>query len=414
MCSFLKHNFISNRQKLFRSLEDGSSVVLFSGKGIYKSADEKYPFTPNRNFYYMTGIDREDIILLMEKRGGNIKERLFIPKPDPDLERWIGPRLRDYEASDISGIGNISYNEDFKPHITRILAEGSCKALYFDLERREWDEPLSISQGIAQEIRNRFSHIVIKDVYNDIAGLRTIKTPEEVKLIEKAIGITREGIELMMKNAAPGMMEYEIEAYFDYALKKNGVFDKAFATIAAAGKNATILHYDRNNSKTAPDDLIMFDLGAQYKYYNADISRTFPVGGKFTRRQKDIYNIVLEAQKAVIDIIKPGIPFKKLNETVVDLYYKELGRLGLVNSREDVFKYYFHSVSHYLGIDTHDVGPYDDVKSGMVLTVEPGLYIPEEGIGIRIEDDVLVTENGYKVLSKDIIKETGDIEAFMA
>lgn len=211
------------------------------------------------------------------------------------------------------------------------------------------------------------------------------------------------------------MMEYQIESYFDFALKQHGVKDFAFKTIAASGKNATVLHYSDNNSKTEDGDLILFDVGAQYEYYNGDISRTFPVNGKFTDRQKTIYNIVLEGQQIVIDRAKAGIEFKSLNCILKDYYAKALSKIGLISNDEEVSKYYYHGVSHLLGLETHDVGRHNEglLKSGMVMTVEPGLYIAEEGIGIRIEDNILIEDNGCRVLSKDIIKTVEDIEDFM-
>ena len=219
----------------------------------------------------------------------------------------------------------------------------------------------------------------------------------------------------MMKNAKAGMYEYEIEAYFDYILTKNGVRDKAFQSIAASGKNGTILHYNKNNSQTSDGDLILFDVGAQVDYYNGDLTRTFPVNGKFTPLQKKIYNIVLEGQQKVIDAIKPGVPFSRLNEILKEFYFVKLKELGLCQTFEDVSKYYYHGVSHFLGAQTHDIGRYVEcnLEKNMVLTVEPGLYIEEYSIGIRIEDNVVVTENGCEVLSSSLIKSAEDIEKFM-
>ena len=197
-------------------------------------------------------------------------------------------------------------------------------------------------------------------------------------------------------------------------MKSSGVTDYAFHTIAACGKNATVLHYNENNSELEDGKLVLFDLGAQYKYYNADISRTFPVSGKFTQRQKQIYNVVLRAQEAVTAIARPGILFSVLNETATKVLAEGCKELGLIKEDSELFKYYFHGVSHYLGLDTHDVGSRDmELKPGMVFTNEPGLYIEEENIGIRIEDNILITESGSENLSKQIIKTVEEIEAFM-
>ena len=209
--------------------------------------------------------------------------------------------------------------------------------------------------------------------------------------------------------------EYEHEAYFDYILTKNGVRDKAFKTIAASGKRGTILHYVENNAIAEDGDLILVDCGAQVGWYCGDITRTYPVNGKFTPLQKQIYDIVLSGQQKVIDSIKPGLMFSRLNEILKEHYFEELKKIGLVETFDDVAKYYYHGVSHYLGAETHDIGRYGEraLAPGMVFTVEPGLYIEEYGIGIRIEDDVLVTENGCEVLSAGFMKTTDEIEEFM-
>jgi Xaa-Pro aminopeptidase len=254
------------------------------------------------------------------------------------------------------------------------------------------------------------------DAHPILAKLRQIKRPVEVENIKKAIEITGRGINAMLKNARAGMYEYEIEAYFDFELKRAGVKDFAFKSIAASGKNATVLHYSENNCKAADNDLILLDVGAQYGYYSGDITRTFPVNGKFTPRQRELYDIVLGGNRLIVDTIKPGIEFKSLNIKLKEYYAAELKKIGLIENADEVSKYYYHGVSHMLGLETHDVGRHNEglLKAGMVLTVEPGLYIAEEGIGIRIEDDVLVTENGCEVLSPDIPRTAEEIEAVMA
>ena len=210
-------------------------------------------------------------------------------------------------------------------------------------------------------------------------------------------------------------MHYELEAYFDFYLKQHGVKDFAFKTIAASGKNAATLHYHENSSEMKDGDLILFDLGAQLNYYNSDVSRTFPVNGKFTDRQKELYQAVLDVNIAMIDMMKPGVTMKVVNEAANDMLAEKCLTLGLTEKKEDFRKYYFHSIGHSLGLDTHDVGRRLGVlEEGMVWTIEPGLYIPEENVGIRIEDDVLITATGHEVLTKEIIKSIDDIEKFMS
>ncbi|MDR7856905.1 aminopeptidase P N-terminal domain-containing protein [Tissierella sp.] len=409
-----KEFFTKNRKQLEENLANDSILLLFADKAPYKSADELYQFIPNRNFYYLSGIDKDKVILLISKIDGKVSEKLFIERPDPVMAKWVGATITEDEAKEASGIDNIEYLDSFEGTIGSILNRNNIEKIYLDLERQEIRRTTTESQEFAKMIKERYPYIEIKNIYHDITELRLIKSKDEIDLIRKAIEITNEGIMNMVENIKPGMMEYEIEAYFDFTLKKNGVRNKAFETIAACGKNATILHYVDNDSKANDGDLILFDLGAQYKYYNGDISRTFPVNGKFTDRQKEIYNIVLTAQKAVEEAAKPGLAFRELNEIAKKVLAEGCKELGLIKEDKEISKYYFHGVSHYLGADTHDVGPYNtELKPGMVITNEPGLYIEEEGIGIRIEDDLLITENGCENLSHYIIKTVEEIEAAM-
>lgn len=319
------------------------------------------------------------------------------------------------EAKEVSGVADIDYTKNFQDYFSNLLSRFQYNNLYLDLERQQWGIPMTEAQYFAKLVIEKYPYIHIKNIFHNISDLRTIKDKEEIEVIRKAIAITKRGIEAMMKNSKEGIMEYQLEAYFDYVLTSEGVKDKAFKTIAAAGKNGTILHYGDNNSKCGENDLILFDLGAQYKYYNADISRTFPVNGKFTERQKAVYNVVLRANEEVAKAVKPGLPFSELNEIAKRVLGEGCKALGLIKEDSELSKYYFHGVSHYLGLDTHDVGDREQVlKPGMVFTNEPGLYIPEEAIGIRIEDDILVTEDGYENLSKDIIKTVEEIQEFMA
>jgi Xaa-Pro aminopeptidase len=409
-----KEFFTRNRINILESIKDNSMLILFAGEAPQKSADEAYDFTPNRNFYYMAGISRENMILMITKINNKVNQMLFIEKADPVLEKWIGKRMTIEEAKEASGIDNIQFLEDFEESFSRLMLNYDMKKLYLDLEKISFDSIPTSSHLFAKMINDKYPQLKIKNIYQDICNLRLIKTEEEIAEMKKAIEITNEGIKSLMTNAKPGMMEYQIEANFDYILKCAGVADYAFKTIAASGINATVLHYSQNNTKTEDKDLILFDLGAQWNYYNADISRTFPLNGKFTERQKEIYNIVLKAMEDTMAVIKPGVPFTKLNETAKQSLAGGLKKLGIIKEDSELSKYYFHSVSHYLGLDTHDVGSREiELKPGMVLTVEPGLYIPEEKIGIRVEDDVLVSENGYENLSKNILKKIEDIEAFM-
>jgi len=410
-----KDFYTRNRNRLFEKLENDSLLVLFAGKAPQKSADEAYQFVPNRNFYYLTGIDDPNVILLVHKTNKTIEEYLFIEKSDPILEKWVGKTISKEIAEEVSGISNIQFIEQFDTMLSRILFTSSLTNVYLDLERRELDLVTTKAQQFAGKIQANYPFLQIKNVYSDICELRVYKTPEEIAETKKAIAITYEGIKNLMSNAKAGMMEYQMEAHFDFILKSEGVKHYAFPTIVASGKNSTVLHYEKNDAVVEEDSLVLLDLGAQYNYYNADISFTFPANGKFTEKQKTFYNIVLKALRETTELIKPGVQFAKLNEHTKRVLAEECVKVGLIMEESEIGKYYYHGVSHFLGLDTHDVGNYKDLilQPGMVLTVEPGLYIEEEGIGIRIEDDVLVTEEGHDVLSKDIFRSIEEIEAFM-
>ena len=407
--------FIKNRENLMSKIEDNSILVMIAGEAKYKSADERYPFTPNRNFYYLTGVDEEKDILLIKKINGEVSETLFISEVDEVMAKWVGATFTKEEAKEKSGVENIAYLGSFLSSLNSLLTSGDVDNIYLDLERRDFDEADRDGGILAEKVRTRYPEINIKNAFNLVSVLRMRKNEAEIVEMRKAIEITKGGVESLMRNSKVGMREYALEAHFDFHLKQNGVTDYAFKTIAASGANAATLHYHENNSEMKDGDLILFDLGAQMNYYNADVSRTFPVNGKFTDRQKDLYEAVLDVNEKIIEMMKPGISMTEVNNAANDMLAEKCLTLGLTEKKEDFRKYYFHSIGHSLGLDTHDVGKRGAIlEDGMVWTVEPGLYIPEENVGIRIEDDVLITKTGHEVLTKDIIKSVKDIEEFMS
>ena len=411
-----KNIYKINRNNLLDKIKDDSIIVLFAGKAVQKTGDQTYPFTPNRNFYYLTGIKEENHILVMSKINGVKTSKLYIKDIDLELEKWIGKSIRKEEAIEITAVDEVKFKSQFDADIHSIIAMSEEINLYLDLEKMSVNSEGKIPHKFASEIVSKYPQVRVNNIYSKIGELRLKKSEEEVEKIRKAIEITKSGIELLMKEAKVGMKEYELEAYFDFNCKVKGATGLAFTTIAAAGKNATTLHYVDNNSELKENDLILFDLGAEYNCYNADISRTFPINGKFTERQKEVYNSVLKVNEEIIKLIKPGMKYKEVNEKATDLIAEECIKLGLIDDKKDVRKYYYHSIGHSLGMDTHDIEtPHRDItfEPGVIFTVEPGIYIEEEGIGIRIEDDILVTEDGVINLSSDIIKSVDEIEEFM-
>ena len=408
----------ARRKNLVDSMANGSIAVILSGTLLVRTGDQFHDFVVWRNFFYLTNIDRANFVLVLVKSNTGTKEMLFIDEVSEIEEKWSGHRMKRLEASVLSGIEEASIHgmPNLKKFLGSFMMNEGIKHGYFDLERLTYNHLDSEQMIFAKEFQVKYPFVMLDSLYPIIAKMRQIKSAEEIQNMRTAIEKTRIGIEAMMKASKPGMFEYEIEAYYDFAAKSGGVQEKAFHTIAATGANATVLHYDTNNTQTKDGDLILFDLGCAWNHYAADISRTFPVNGKFSERQKEVYNAVLDIEKNMIHAIKPGVKMSQLNKFARDMLANKCRELGLIdNNDDDVLKYYYHSIGHGLGLDTHDVGGRDfTLEPGMVITIEPGLYIEDESIGIRIEDDILVTKDGYENLSVAIIKEIDEIEAFMA
>lgn len=416
----MKESYQLRRKALLNDKQGPCMICIFSGTAPMRSADEAYPFSVDRNFYYLTGIERENMILMLYKDfSGKLTETLFIEPYDEVMAKWVGGRMRAAEATDISGVESIkdinAFEDSLNTAIERSRGLGKFR-IFLDLWRCHRDQADSPAQILAKRIQKFYPAVEIDDIYGDMAALRAIKSEEEIALMRKAQEATRIAIEAMMRHAYPGVNESELEGAFDFALMKQGVRSHAFSSIVAGGGRAATLHYSSNNSVVNDGQMVLIDLGATVGNYCADISRTFPVNGKFSERQKEIYNTVLNAQQLIINTVKPGMTQRQLNDMVIDYYESKLDELGLRVNGKTVQDYYYHGVSHSLGLDCHDICTERErtLKPGMVVTVEPGFYIEEEGIGIRIENDILITEEGCIDLSSDILRTAAEIEAFMA
>ncbi len=405
----------NRRQQLAKGLKEGENIFIFSGKAIMCSEDEAYPFHIDRNFYYLTGLDRSDMVLNIRRVNDKIVSTIFIEPYDELMAKWVGPKLKADEVKAISGINNVHYIDEVKSFTNSLVTYARSignTTVYLDLWRHEHDQNKSEAEKFAAYLKETYPDITIEDIRPNIACMRMIKDEVEIEHMRKAIATTKYGIEVMMRAMRPGISEMVIDKAFDFALASRDCDLVAFKTIAAGGKRATTLHYSDNDQILEDDTLFLCDLGATDAYYCADISRTFPVNGHFTERQKEIYDIVLSVQRLVEENARPGITLRDLQNMVIDYYKEELPKHGL---DKDVSEYYFHGIGHHLGLDTHDISdPSKKVlEPGMVITNEPGLYIADEGIGIRIEDDLLITEEGCENLAKDILHTTDEIEAFM-
>ncbi len=411
MKTFVSHN----RKQLSKELKNGSLALFFNGTSPNSTADSVYPFRPNKNFLYLTGIKREEFILSIEKSEDKVQATLFIKKPNFDIEKWVGIYLKKDQALEISGVDEVLFVEDFDTWLNTKIGQGKVSKVYLDMFRQGPDVTPTEALKYADIIGTKYPYIRIKNSAHLMAKQRLIKSEMEIKKMQQAIDMTEAGLKRVLSTIEPGQKEYEAVAEFDYQIAKMGADREAFETIAASGGNAVVLHYVGNDDVMKDGDLVLLDLGAQFDEYSADISRTYPVNGKFTDRQRDVYNTVLSTNEAIISMIKPGVTMAELNAKARELLTEGLKKLGLITEDKDLTKYYYHSIGHSLGLDTHDVGGREiTLKEGMVITVEPGLYIAEESMGIRIEDDVLVTKEGFDVLSKHIIKSVEDIEAYMA
>lgn len=416
----MKETYIARRKQLLENKKENTAVVIFSGSAPMKSQDEAYPFSVDRNFFYLTGIERENMILVMRKNYlGEYSEVLFIEPYDEVLAKWVGGRMRGAEATAVSGVETIADVGEFPDRLNSIVeySRGLGKlTFYLDLWRYHKDQADTPAHTLAATLQSKYPAVAIEDINGDMAAMRAVKDEKELSFMRQAQEHTRIAIEEMMRYAKPGMNERELEGAFDFALMKQGVRDHAFHSIFAGGKRATTLHYGENDQIVHDGEMVLIDLGSAYGNYCADISRTFPINGKFTDRQKELYNTVLEAQKIVIANAKPGLTTRQLNQMVIDYYETRLDDLGLRKDGKTVRDYYYHGVSHQLGLDTHDICTERErtLKPGMVITVEPGLYIEDESIGIRIENDVVITETGCEDLSAAFPRTAEEIEAIMA
>lgn len=412
--------FAGNRQRFLEKLDEGSVVLLFSGLVPVKSNDQAmHPFSVNRNFYYLTGIDTENVWLVLTKTANGVSEALFIDQPDEFRIKWNGKMLTQEEAAQRSGLtaASIKYTQDMDRYVagqvstSRIMS--SVERAYFSFDRLSMDAAPTPAEQYAARLREKFPALEIKSCSRLLASLRAIKTAEEVACIRKAGDVTIEALRQMLRTAKPGEYEYQWAADFEHYVARAGM-RLGFTTIAASGENAVMLHYKDNNCVAKAGDLFLFDLGAEYGYYSSDVSRTFPVSGKFTDRQKELFTIVREAMEVARDKMRPGEPTKGSQEAVIDFYKKALRTAKLITDDSDVGKYYDHGVSHSLGLDTHDPIDRTVYEPGMVVSCEPGLYVAEEGIGIRLENDILVTDGTAEDIIGDRLLNIDEIEALMA
>ncbi|MBP6661276.1 MAG: aminopeptidase P N-terminal domain-containing protein, partial [Chitinophagales bacterium] len=414
--------FIENRKKFAAQLPPNSMAILFASDEMPRSADQAFVFRQNPDLFWLTGIDQEKTILIIYPDCPNpiYREALFLRKTNEIIAVWEGHKYTKEEAKAASGIDKINWTESFEEVLPSLMAY--CEHVYLNLNEndRAANEVPYKDVRFANELKYKFPAHSIKRLGPIMSKLRSVKHATEIELIQRACNITRDAFIRVCKFMKPGVMEYEVEAEIIHEFIRQRATGHAYTPIIASGYNACVLHYIENNRVCNDGDLVLMDFGAEYANYAADLTRTIPSNGKFTQRQKDVYNAVLRVMKQAKTMLKPGAILADYNKEVGNIMETELIGLGLLN-KDDVAKqdkenplykkYYMHGASHFLGIDVHDIGDrYAPMQIGNVFTCEPGIYIPEEKLGIRIENDILITENGIVDLMQDIPIEIEEIE----
>jgi Xaa-Pro aminopeptidase len=422
--------------EFMRRMEPGSVAVIPSAPEAARSNDTHYRYRQDSDFYYLTGFDEPEAIAVVAPAHPEHKFMLFVRPRDPEQETWVGRRAGVEGARERHGADAAYPVAEFREKLAELLS--GARSLYFRLGvRSDLDEILIKQLG---EMRTRSRQFVAPDSITDpgaiIGEMRLVKSDAEIELMQRAADIAAEAHVEAMKTVRAGMMEYEIEALIEYHFRRSGASAPAYNSIVGGGANATILHYVTNDAQLRDGDLLLIDAGAEYQGYASDITRTFPVNGRFTEAQREIYEAVLAAQVACVEMVKPGVTLDELNDRAVRMLTESMVRLGLLAGDVDKLieektyrRFFMHGIGHFLGLDVHDAGRYKlngaarALQPGVVITVEPGIYVAEDtenipdkyrGIGVRIEDDVLVTTEGHRVLTSKVPKEIEEIEKLMA
>ncbi len=414
--------FINNRRNFVKQMKENSAAIFFSSDQYPRNGDQYFPYRQNSTFFYLTGIEQEKSILLIAPGAGNekLREALFLLKPEKMMETWEGHKLTKEDAAGISGINNIFWLEDFDVSLKEVLSETNDVYLNSNEYIKFIPEVPLREERMAKKLKEDYPLHHYHRAAPLITKQRLIKSKEEIELMKKACAVTKDAFVSVLKTIKPGMKEYEVEAEITYRFLKNGANGHGYAPIVAGGKNACTLHYIENDKPLHDGDLVLMDFGAEYANYSADLSRTIPVNGKFSERQKACYNAVLRVMKEVKKMYVPGNTTNNINNRTNELMEAEMIGLGLFTKSEseanpDLYKKYFmHGTAHFLGLDVHDAGSKNEpLKPGMVLTCEPGLYIEEENPGIRIENDILITDGEPEDLMAGFPIEPEKIEELM-
>jgi Xaa-Pro aminopeptidase len=415
--------FAANRERFTKKMKSNAMAIFFSNDEMPRSADGNHPFRQNPDFYYLTGIDQEDCALILFP-DASVKSQqaiLFLKETNDHIAVWEGAKVDRQQGIQLSGISNIKWNDEFNSQLNQLGSR--IENFYLNLNENDRAESKVPTKDLrfAQEMRARFPLHKYERSAPILSYLRSIKSQEEIDTMQTACNITEKAFRNVLATTKPGMMEYEVEAEIISTFVRNGATGHAYTPIIASGANACVLHYISNDMVCNDGDLLLMDFGSEYACYASDLSRTIPVNGKYTPRQKDVYNACLSVHNETKKMVSPGMTLDDLNREAVKLMTSALIDIKLIDKDLDnkeklrlTKKYFPHGNSHFLGIDVHDVGNrYGKIEENMCFTVEPGIYIKEENLGIRIENDIVVKNGGNLDLMKNIPISVEEIESIM-
>ena len=417
--------FIENRRRLAGLLTPGAIAVLNSNDVMPKNADGSHPFVQQSDLFYLSGIDQEEstLVLFPDAREAKHREILFLRERSEETSLWEGDKYSREEAAAVSGVATVCWNSEFQDLFQALVLQAEGIYLNSNEHPRARSTVETRDMRFGKWCREAFPLHRYERLAPIMHRLRAVKSPLEIDLIRQAVAVTGRAFRRLLGFIRPGVWEFEIEAEIWHEFLRNRSRGPAFQTIVASGDGACVLHYVKNDRQVQAGELVLIDFGAEFAHYAGDLTRTVPAGGRFSPRQKEVYNAALRVQKAAIDLLQPGGTLDGINDEVGRVMERELIGLGLLGADavrdqpkdKPLYKIFFpHGISHHLGLDVHDVGErHRAFEPGMVLTCEPGIYIRQEGIGVRIEDDVVITPDGRVDLTADLPREADEIEALM-
>ena len=421
-----KELYEQNRARFIAKMKP-NSVAVFPANPIFpKGGDGTYGYKPDADVIWLSGITQEKTIVVLypDNPDEKMREVLVLLRPNDLLEKWVGHKLRKDEATAMSGIKNVQWLDGFDTMLQVMMNSADTVYLNTNEHNRLDTELMRTDLVFVQDIMKKYPLHNYERAARIMKALRSIKTAAEIDLVKKAIDITHKAYDRVLKFIKPGVMEYEIEAEVTHEFLWNRATGHAYGSIIASGDRARILHYEENNQECKDGELVLMDFGAEYGNYNADMTRTIPVNGKFTERQKEVYNACLAVHNHGKSILKPGIHFQDYVKSINEEMERQLLKIGLITEQEikeqdpetpAYKKYFYHGVTHFLGLVVHDIGSYTDVvKEGMLFTIEPGIYVEAEKMGIRIENNIWVTADGNIDLFEGFPITVEEIEAAMA